>query len=98
MIFVDEVDSFSKSLGSNKDFKTFLTELMQIEGKRVCFVGIANSIELFKGELSQDTKLKQIRGSLDVTKTRIRKQFDELKLKKVLFESYTMKDLMSILE
>lgn len=50
LIVIDEIDNFSKNNDQNSSFKKFLGSFMSSE---ICpkIVGIANSVELFKGEL-----------------------------------------------
>lgn len=50
ILVIDEVDHFSKSNAENLAFKNFLTRFLQSKFKS-CIVGIANSVELFKGDL-----------------------------------------------
>lgn len=51
IIFVDEIDNFSKRKEGNKALKAFVRQITKVKGVKV--VGIANSVELFKGDLNQ---------------------------------------------
>ena len=51
IIFIDEIDNFSRLPDANKALKAFVKRITKVKGVKV--IGIANSVELFKGDLKQ---------------------------------------------
>lgn len=49
MIVIDEIDNFSKEMGAHLQFKQFIDSICKCKSVKV--VGIANSVELFRGEI-----------------------------------------------
>ena len=84
LLVIDEIDNFSRNNDQNSKFKNFLTILMN---SKICpkIVGIANSVELFKGELSKDKK--------DLTK----QHFESQERLQIIFDPYLQEDLFKIL-
>lgn len=50
-LIIDEIDNFSKKTDINNKFKLFLKELVRNKIFKIQIIGIANSVEMFKGDL-----------------------------------------------
>lgn len=50
-MIIDEIDNFSKSSEQNDKFKNFLKDLVKNKIFKIQIIGIANSVEMFKGDL-----------------------------------------------
>ena len=100
-LVIDEIDAFSKSDSTHLMFQEFLKKLLirktslkrpkskkKVQNYLLTVVGIANSVELFKGEL----RLSQSKQNpLEQTKFMIENEI------KLLFKPYTRENLASIL-
>ena len=86
VIIIDEIDNFSKNNETNKQFKLFLNKFLK--NKLICpkIIGIANSVELFKGDLNINNSSSAKANDLE-----------ELNIKKIIFDPYTKEDLQKIL-
>lgn len=64
VIVIDEIDNFSREMGAHLNFKTFIEQICKCKGVKV--VGIANSVELFRGEIrNQKIQTKAVKVIFD---------------------------------
>jgi Cdc6-like AAA superfamily ATPase len=82
-LVIDEIDNFSKSSDQNSKFKKFLSIFMS---SSICpkIVGISNSVELFKGELTNKDDLSK-------------SYFESQNRLQIMFNPYSQEDLSKIL-
>ena len=83
LIVIDEIDNFSRNSDQNSQFKNFLSIFMN---SQICpkIVGIANSVELFKGELTVQKELSK-------------QHFESQDRLQIIFDPYLQEDLTKIL-
>lgn len=84
ILVIDEIDSFSHSSEDQALFNSFLRLLLTSGQVNVIVIGIANSVELFKGELTKNASL---------SKKVICKNEE-----KIIFPPYTSEEFVSIIE